>query len=161
MRFFTWLIALTIIGLWSTAVSAQPNNCYNYVSPTTAQAAQACDFSSAGDAPLLSGHWRVQSADSLNHSDCPLLNGDFPYRFSAQQEGDTLLMRLATAARGGRKFTRVDDQPDTYSYRRTNRITTIDYTLIVLSPEHFTITWTNPFNTCTVTEDYTLIKASK
>lgn len=162
MWFIKWIICLGLLLLSGySAVAAQPNNCFNIPTPTTSNADKSCDFTTDDQTPLISGRWLVESVDALNSGDCPLLNDELPYQFATGDDGDLLIMRLKTAAVGGRKFKRSQTDPDTYIYTRTNRLTTIDYTLQILSPEHFTMTWTNPFKTCQVTEDYTLVEAAK
>ncbi len=161
MRFIKWVVCLGLLLLSGAAVSAQPNNCFNIPNPTASNTDKTCDFTAHDQTLLLSGRWLVVSVDSLNSGDCPLLNDELPYQFATKDEGNLLIMRLNTAAVGGRKFKRSETDPNTYIYTRTNRLTTINYTLQIRSPEHFTITWTNPFKTCKVTEDYTLLEASK
>lgn len=161
MRVFKGLLCLAVVWLWSFAVSAQPNNCFNIPAPNASNVDKSCDFSADSEAPLISGRWSVESVDNLKSDDCPLLNDELPYQFASKDGGDLLIMRLNIAAIGGRKFKRSETDPDTYVYTRTNRLTSINYTMTILSPERFTITWMNPFKTCEVVEDYTLIEADK
>lgn len=161
MRFIKWVMCVGLACLWSASVAAQPNNCYNIPTPTAANADKACDFSNSDDAPLISGRWAIESVDKLDSGDCPLLNDELPYKFSTNADGDQIIMRLATANIGGRKFTRTEEDADKYVHTRTTRINAINYTLEVIAPDHFTISWVNPFKTCEVIEDYTLIKADK
>lgn len=160
MRVIKWVMCACVICLWSAAVSAQPNNCYNIPTPSAATADKACDFSASDEAPLTSGLWAVESVDNLESGDCPLLSDELPYKFTVNADGDQIIMRLASANIGGRKFTRTDEDADTYIHTRTTRINVVNYTLEVLAPDHFTITWTNPFKTCEVVENYLLVKAS-
>ncbi len=161
MRFIKWFVCLGIIGLWSASVSAQPGNCYNYQSSDASNTDKACDFAAKADAPLTSGRWEVMSVDGLNNKDCPLLNGEVEFRFAVQDASETLIVRQGVAAVGGRKFKRSQTDADTYVYTRTTRLNTINYSLQVLSPDHFTISWTNPFKTCDVVEDYQLLEAGE
>lgn len=161
MRFIKWFVCLGIIGFWSASVSAQPGNCYNYQSPKASNADNACDFTAKADSPLISGRWQVQSVDRLDNKDCPLLNGEVEFQFALQDEGETLIARQGAAAVGGRKFKRSETGADTYVYTRTTRLNTIHYSLHILSPDHFTITWTNPFKTCDVVEDYQRLEAGE
>ncbi len=161
MRFIKWVLCLGLLLLPVATVSAQPNNCFNIPNPTASNADKSCDFTTNDQTALISGRWSVESVDSLKSGDCPLLNDKLPYQFASKDAGDLLIVRQGTAAVGGRKFKRSTTDPDTYVYTRTNRLTSVDYTLKILSPEHFTITWMNPFKTCDVTEDYTLVDADK
>lgn len=161
MRVIKWILALAVICLWSASVAAQPNNCYNIPNPTAADAGKTCDFSNSDQAPLTSGVWKVEAVDNLDSGDCPLLNDELAYQFTVNTDGDQIIMRLGSVSIGGRKFTRTDDEANTYVYTRTTRINSINYTLEVIAHDHFTITWVNPFKTCEVVEDYTLIKADK
>jgi len=161
MRFIKWFIGLGLLLLSSAMVVAQPNNCFNIPTPTTSNTDKTCDFTPNNETPLVSGRWSVESADALNSGACPLLNDELPYQFVTKDDGSLLIIRQGTAAVGGRKFKRSETDPNTYVYTRTNRLTSIDYTLQILSLEHFIITWSNPFKTCHITEDYTLVEAAK
>ncbi len=161
MQFIKWFMCAGLLLLLGASVSAQPNNCFNIPNPIASNTDKSCDFSSKDDVPLVSGRWAVKSMDSLKKGDCPLLNTELPYQFATKDNGDWLLIRQGTASVGGRKFKRSETDSDIYVYTRTTRLTSIDYTLQILSPQHFTITWMNLFKTCHITEDYTLVEAEK
>lgn len=110
----------------------------------------------SGNAPLTSGTWHLKQTEISGSQTCaPDGENTAAYTFSAQQNGETLVMQYGNQTEGALTFERI--APDTYYNRQEFPGTYSDNTITIISSDRFTLDQINGSKTCHFRIEYTLV----